>query len=182
MSRRARPPLRLDHFAPARRASPAGWLLLIVALASAAGLATYQRELVEEAQALETFAAAQKVRVAGTRVAASSAATLLRTEEAGRRADQIAHELRLPWTEIFDAVESAVDPTVALLSVEPDPRATAIRVTGEARDKHAMLAYVTRLAGQAPFVRATLESHAEKGAGVHAPVVFTLIASWELPR
>lgn len=181
MKIRTRPPLQLDHFAPARRPSPGGWAVLAVALATVAGLAVYQRGLFEEAQALETFAA-QKVRVAATRSPSAGAAGAQRTEEAARRADQIAHELRLPWTEIFDAVEAAVDPSVALLSVEPDTRATAIRVTGEARDKLAMLEYVLRLGAQPPFIRATLESHADRGTGARSPVLFTLIASWEPPR
>lgn len=182
MSLRIRPPLRLDHFAPARRPAQLGWAVLALAVATVLALAAHHRALLEDVRTLEAFAAAPAPRVAAALTPAAGKADALRAEEGRRRADQIAQELRLPWTEIFDAVEGAIDPSVALLAVEPDPRANAIRVTGEARDKHAMLDYVTRLGAQPPFVRATLESHADKGTGARAPVQFTLVASWEPSR
>jgi hypothetical protein len=167
-------PLRLDHFGPERHTGRAGWILLTAAVLCAAVLAMWQHALVQQLDAAERRAAR------ATPAAAVLPATFdpRRLDDAARRAQAVAAELRLPWAELFDAVEAAADPSVALLAIEPDARRAALRVSGEARDKPAMLAYLTRLGAQPPIARALLESHAERGEGRR--VQFTLIAHWEL--
>lgn len=166
-------PLRLDHFGPERHTGRAGWIVLAAAVLCVVALATWQQTLVQRLDA------AQRRTARATPTVAALPATFdpRRLDEAARRAQAVAAELRLPWAELFDAVEAAADPAVALLAIEPDARRAALRVSGEARDKQAMLAYLARLGAQPPIARAMLESHTERGEGWR--VQFTLVAHWE---
>lgn len=166
--------LELDHFHRDRRC--AGIALLLAALATAIALGMWRQSLLGDLEVLEAQAARSE-RSYALRTAAVDPG---RMEEAARRARHIALELRLPWNDLFDAVEAAADPAVALLSIEPDVSRSALRVSGEARDKQAMLNYVKRLGTRPPVARAMLESHAELREGGPA-VQFTLVAYWE-PR
>lgn len=168
--------LVLDHFASDRRAVRGGWLLFAAGVAIAGVLGGWGNSLRAQRDAIEDQAAL----VTRTAAPARAPATLdpRRLEEAERRARLVAQELSLPWSDLFDAVEAAIDPSVALLAIEPDARRAAVRVTGEARSKQAMLDYMTRLGAQKPIVRVLLESHTDRG-GARAPVQFTVIAHWE---
>jgi len=175
-----RRPLALDHFAPPRRFAAAGLAVLAISLGLAVLLAVWQREMVAEIEALEL----QQSRLA-PRAALAERPPIdpARLDDASRRAQLVQLELRLPWIQLFDAVELAADPkSVALLSIEPDARRSALRITGEARNKKAMLDYMSRLGEQQPMVRAVLESHNQRGYGAYAPVQFTMVAHWEQPR
>ncbi len=163
MMRRA---LHLDHFAPPRRVSLAGIAVLGAALAVAVLLAVWQQHLVGQIELLEL----QQAQLAPRRPAT----------ERPPSAQMVAFELRLPWLQLFDAVESAADPNaIALLSIEPDARRSALRISGEARSKKAMLDYMQRLGEQSPMVRAVLESHQQRSIGGAAPVQFVVMATWE---
>lgn len=171
------PALELDHFGRGTRATFAGWAVLAAALGAAAALGGWQSGLQRDLDALQAQAssAEREYRVR----TATSAVDPRRLEDAHQRARRIALELRLPWNGLFRAVEEAADPSVALLAVEPDVQRSALRVTGEAKDKDAMLRYVRRLGERKPVVRAMLESHVERRASGRAPVQFTLVAFWE---
>jgi len=166
------PALDLDHFARGTRGNGAGWTLLAAALAAAVALGAWQGSLQRALERLEARDP-DRERVHAVRTAAR-AMDPRRLDEAQQRARHIALELRLPWNKLFRAVEDAADPAVALLAVEPDVRRGALRVTGEAKNKDAMLRYVRRLGER---VRAMLESHVERRG--RAPVQFTLVACWE---
>lgn len=177
---RQRRPLCLDHFSQARRVTTSGLATLGVALGVAVLLAVWQREIVDQIDLLEL----QQAQAAPRRSAAERPSIEPgRLDDAARRAQLVALELRLPWMQLFDAVEAAADPAaVALLSIEPDARRSALRISGEARSKTAMLEYMRRLGEQAPMVRAALESHSQRGHGSAAAVQFTLVATWEQPK
>jgi Tfp pilus assembly protein PilN len=177
MKRRA---LALDHFARPRRVTASGLAVFGVALGVAALLAIWQRGIVAEIEVREL----QQVQAAPRRSALDRAPIDPgRLDDAAWRAQLVALELRLPWMQLFDAVESAADPAaIALLSIEPDARRSALRISGEARHKKAMLDYMQRLGEQSPMVRAVLESHSQRAAGAAAPVQFTLMATWEQPK
>ena len=175
-----RRPLALDHFAPPRRLAAAGLVVLAVSLGLAALLAVWQREMVAEIDMLELAQARRAPREAPAERPPIDPARL---DDAARRAQLVRLELRLPWIQLFDAVELAADPkSVALLAIEPDARRSALRITGEARNKTAMLDYMSRLGEQQPMVRAVLESHNQRGYGANSPVQFTLVAHWEQSR
>lgn len=177
MTRRA---LQLDHFAGPHRVSIAGVAVLAASLAVAALLAIWQQKIVDDIALLEMQQSRQAPRMAAAerqQIAPS------RLDDAARRAQLVALELRLPWLQLFDAVEAAADPgAVALLSIEPDARRSALRISGEARNKKAMLDYMQRLGEQAPMVRSVLESHNQRTDSAGAPVQFVLVATWEQAR
>lgn len=173
--------LWLDHFGPAHRRSPSGVIVLSAALLCAAMLALWHQSLVREVELLEL----QQLQSAPRRESATPVAAIdpRRLDDAARQAQLVADELRMPWLRLFDAIESAADPAaVALLSIEPDARRSALRISGEARNKKAMLDYMSRLGEQSPMVRAVLETHSQRTAGSASPVQFTLVAHWEPMR
>lgn len=172
-----RPALDLDHLAAPRRFSGSGAAVLALSLLAAAGLAYWQHDLRLELDALQL-----QQRLASARMPRSTPPAQVdprRLDEALRRAQHVSLEMGLPWTALFDAIETAADPSVALLAIEPDARRAVLRVTAEARHKQAMLDYMARLGAQPPFLRTVLESHAQEARGNAATVRFTLIARWE---
>ena len=53
--------------------------------------------------------------------------------------------LAMPWNGLFGALEAAAGELVALLGVEPDPKAGKVTITGESKDYLAALTYVLNL-------------------------------------
>lgn len=169
--------LALDHFAGPPRLSWYGITLLALAILAAMTLAAWQRQLLGELDVLQTQ---QQLALPGTR--RPSAAAMIeprRRDEALRSAQRVSLDLRLPWNALLDAIEAATDPSVALLTIEPDGRRAAVRISGEARHKQAMLDFMGRLGMTRPFVHTVLESHAQNRTGAKAPVRFTLLAHWK---
>jgi hypothetical protein len=68
-------------------------------------------------------------------------------------------QLNVPWSQIFDAIESASSRDIALLSISPDIKKESIIVTAEARNVGAMLRYSKALASRAEFKAARLIDH-----------------------
>lgn len=83
-----------------------------------------------------------------------------------------------PWQALFTTLESLASDDVALLSLTPDARKHQLRVTAEARDLGAMLAYHRKLEDTPALRDVSLVNHefAEQVQG--RPVRFSLVASW----
>ncbi|WP_018989396.1 PilN domain-containing protein [Aromatoleum toluclasticum] len=83
-----------------------------------------------------------------------------------------------PWQALFATLESLASDDVALLSLTPDARKGQLRITAEARDLGAMLAYHRKLEDTAVLRDVSLVNHefAEQVQG--RPVRFSLVASW----
>lgn len=173
------PPLALDPLARRSQVTLPGVVLALVAFGAVLGLAQWQGRLASDLAALE----AEAELASGSRRAIQAAAIdPSRVGDAARRAGVVAAQLALPWGGLFDAVEASANADVALLALEPDPNRGQLRLTAEARDKDAMLAYIERLQRQPTMARVTLESHtARDGSGYRAPVQFVLIAQWSAP-
>lgn len=108
------------------------------------------------------------------------------TEQAARaqrleaeQANQVLRQLALPWSALFNAVESSGGPGVALLSLEPELHKGVVKISGEAKDFKALLDYVRQLAAQPVFDRVMLQSHQIAQADPQKPVRFTLLAHWK---
>lgn len=69
------------------------------------------------------------------------------------------NQLNVPWSQIFDAIESASSRDIALLSISPDIKKESIIITAEARSVGAMLRYSKALASKAEFKAARLIDH-----------------------
>jgi hypothetical protein len=109
-------------------------------------------------------------------------------EETRRELDdarQILTQLALPWEPLFGAIEAALTPHTALLSIEPDATKGVVRISGEARDYPAVLVLMRRLdkpvAGQGVVLsRVHLLNHDVRDDVPERPVRFTLSARWSL--
>ena len=100
------------------------------------------------------------------------------TGSAVKRANVVARELARRWDNVFLAIETASDPEVALLAIEPDAGNGKVRITAEARNKDAMLRHVTRLQAQQPLQRVLLEHHEVLVQEPGRPVRFIVAGRW----
>lgn len=95
-----------------------------------------------------------------------------------RNANAVLAQLTIPWDALFSEIEAAGDRTIALLSIQPDARTRALRITGEARRFEDVLAYVGRLEQRPGIAHVFLASHELRQGGAQRPVAFALVAQW----
>ncbi len=169
--------LQLDYERSPSRARWAGWLALAVGLGATAICVQTLVDLRRDADALEWRLARLERKSAPVIRGTLKPADSQRLGEQIKYADGIAAKLTLPWDELFRAVEGAEAKDVALLSLEPDSRHRSLRITAEAKDKQAMLAYLASLASGKTLLDVHLIEH-EVQAEAGQPVRFTLLASW----
>lgn len=126
-----------------------------------------------------------KVREASRKNEATLAQLEPRRERTARKAspEEIAaaretvQRLALPWDNLFRALEGAASEQVALLSIEPDPKAGTVLITGDGKDYLATLSYVLNLSQAQTLSRVQLVRH-EARPGDRA-VGFSVSASWK---
>jgi Tfp pilus assembly protein PilN len=92
-------------------------------------------------------------------------------------ARETVQRLSTPWDKLFGALESAASDQVALLSIEPDPKAGTVKISGDSKDYLAVLTYVLNLSraealSGVQLARHELKSDAQKTVG------FSVSASW----
>ncbi|AKU10085.1 hypothetical protein AzCIB_0180 [Azoarcus sp. CIB] len=174
--------LELD-FRRSPRPRAGGWVLFVAGIALVATSMWTSVEIEAEAAALET-----SVRdiVAGLPEALldqhpPGAGTKGRDGRDSGLADMQRVQTRIdnrPWQALFATLESLASDDVALLSLTPDARKHQLRVTAEARDLGAMLAYHRKLEDTPALRDVSLVNHefAEQVQG--RPVRFSLVASW----
>lgn len=172
-----RPPaLDLDFADDNTGASISGVAVLMLGIAAAAFVVAAFHDTATRNTRLESeLARAKKSGRAPALLAAGSKAS----SDAIQRATALANELGRRWDRVFLAIESAGSADVALLAIEPDPRRRLIRVTAEARNRNAMLAYVDRLQSGPVLRRVLLEQHEVRLQDAQRPVRFIVVASWE---
>ena len=92
-------------------------------------------------------------------------------------ARETVQRLSLPWDRLFSALESAATDQVALLSIEPDPKAGTVTISGDSKDYLAALTYVLNLSRADALSKVQLARHEEKkDAG--KSVAFSVSAAW----
>ena len=106
-------------------------------------------------------------------------AAQMRTEVA--QANEVLAQLALPWGGLFDDMEASQGGTVALLAIEPDPKARTVRITGEAKSYAAMLSYVASLQHKRSLTDVYLQNHHVEERIAEHPVRFTVGAAWVMP-
>lgn len=94
-------------------------------------------------------------------------------------AQEVLKHLNLPWEDLFSVLEKAVNEDIALVSLKPDPVRGQVRISGEARNLYAMLAYAERLQDQKYFTDVTMAEHEIVAKGGDKPVHFQLLAKWK---
>lgn len=149
----------------------------VAALLLGAGAMMLAIAVFQDIQARATLVEAQLDR-SGKRASDAGAGNARQFGDAVKRANAVARDLSRPWDSVFVAIESAVAGDVALLAIEPDAGKGVVRVTAEARDKDAMLRYVTRLQAQQPLRRVQLERHEVLVLEPERPVRFVVAGGW----
>lgn len=95
-----------------------------------------------------------------------------------RFANRVIDQLETPWDALFGAVEGADSDQAILLSVEPDTERREVRLTAEAKDLTAMLAYLDQVR-QSPVLKdAYLANHQINQEDPQRPVRFIIEARW----
>lgn len=171
--------LTLDY---QRSAQPgwAGWLMLGIGAAAAAGAVFYYAALSRdlagwEARISETARQTQ-------RGSAATGAAPRKPEETGRelkRANEVLQKLSVPWEALFAALERTRGDSIALLSVEPDARKGLVRISAEAKTAQDMLDYLRRLGKEPAFSRVSLVNHQIQQQDPERPLRFSLAVNWE---
>ena len=90
--------------------------------------------------------------------------------------------LGMPWERLFAALESAASDQVALLGIEPDPKAGTVVISGDSKDYLATLSYVLNLSRAEALSRVQLVRHEVKADDPQAPVSFAVSAGWSEAR
>ncbi len=109
-------------------------------------------------------------------------ASAARPETAVQQAEMMAArhamaELALPWEALFRALERSRSEDVQLLSVDPDAKRHRVRLSAEATEADAMLAYIRQL-DQQPMLRKVLLLQHERGDASEGKLRFTIEAEW----
>jgi Tfp pilus assembly protein PilN len=95
-----------------------------------------------------------------------------------RAVRRVARNLKTPWSDVLEALESAPNESVALLSVEPSAAKRSLRITAEARNAQDMLEYVGALQRDARLSGVVLASHELQAKAPGTPVRFQVQAAW----
>jgi Tfp pilus assembly protein PilN len=161
--------LQID-FRRQRRSSPwAGRVLLALALlfAGDAGVSYLQlRHAIAENSA--RLQAGGKARAPAQKVAPEEIALARETVQ----------RIGMPWSNLFGALEDAASTDVALLGIEPDPKAGTVLITGDSKDYLAALTYVLNLSRAESLSKVQLVRHEMKQNDPQKPVAFAVSASW----
>jgi Tfp pilus assembly protein PilN len=173
------PPLRLEFAPRARPRSRLGWAMLgcavavlLVELSMLGSALSERRRLVLSLAQLDGHQR-EAARPAG-RAAKPDPAYLAKVKST----QQVSKHLNAPWVDLLDAIESAPQQSVALLAAEPSTAKQSFRLTAEARDLDAMLAYVAALQKDPRLVSVVLVSHQVQVQTPGRPIRFQVQAGW----
>ena len=86
--------------------------------------------------------------------------------------------LATPWDKLFSALESAASDQVALLSIQPDPKAGTVTINGDSKDYLAALTYVLNLSRAESLSHVQLARHEVKQNDPQKTVGFSVSAAW----
>ncbi len=167
--------LHLNFRPRAPRWSPLGVALLILGL----GMSAYA---LSEARAVQAQIALVQAKVDSAQQGIkpkplpSVDSETLQTEV--RAANEVLQQLALPWNTLFTALESTGDKQIALLSIQPDAGKRIVRISGEAKDFDALLAYMARIEQSKILRQVYLNSHEIRVQDAEKPVRFALTATW----
>jgi Tfp pilus assembly protein PilN len=171
-------PLSLDYRRQRRAASRLDRALLIGALALTTYSGVLYLDLAGATAALEETQAAERASTHGTRERRLSPGDAQQLKNEVQQANAVLAQLALPWDALFADLDASQHERVALLLIEPDSEKRVVKVTGEARDFAAMLAYVNYLQDRPSLSGVYLQNHHMEQQSAEHPVRFSLLASW----
>ena len=176
-------PLLLDYQRPVRRFGLAGLLLLVAGTAAIGVTFADYRDTYRELSGLQ--AQADLINVRPTR---KSFDRMIRPDDPRRagdeakQIDQVLRQLETPWSELFDAIESASGREIALLALQPDTQQRLLRIVAESRSQQDMLDYVKRLGASAALSHVHLVNHQIQIQDPSRPLRFTVQAAFVVQR
>jgi hypothetical protein len=172
-------PLGLDFAARRGIAGAGGWLLLAAGVSVALAASLDWQDLREDTARWEDKAAQQAhaARRAGQGSAVAGGGELRPEVEA---AAKVVSRLAIPWGELYRCLEENVDQNVSLLTVLPNPEKGELRLSGEARDFAALRGYLERLGESGVLTDVRLLNHEVRESDAQKPVVFSLVAAWQV--
>jgi hypothetical protein len=171
------PALRLDFAHRDGTAASAGVGLLACGVFAAVLVLGYQHSLAEQVRATEQRLDDLRGQRQRGPSRSSSAPVELDVVEV-ERANRIVDEIAVPWERLFNGLERAAHPKVALLAVQPEVKQRRVSVSGEARDFVAIVEYLERLVRDGQFRDVYLTDHALKKDHPERPVAFTVSMEW----
>jgi len=174
--------LDLDFRRINRRASWAGIALLVAALA---GAVVSGDQYLQQAEQLVAAQASLRDSTAATRKKPVAAIASIDSQTLAaelKHANEIVHQLTLPWGELFASAESAGTPDVALLSIESDTDNRRVKISGEAKNLESILAYLRYLETRPVLVGVYLQSHELQKQDAEQPVRFVVSADWKVRK
>lgn len=170
-------PLSLD-FVQALRPSAAGWVLLLLGgLLLLASLLLWQW-LAGERQQLAAQLHQERPQASAAAGPARSASVA--QDAALLEMQRVSVQLRRPWEQLFASLEALPREDIAWLSLTPDARKGLLRISAEARDLEAMLAFHRRLEQSPGLSDVSLLNHQVLADHPGRPVLFNLQARWEV--
>jgi len=104
------------------------------------------------------------------------------TQQEIKQVNAVLQQLDLPWEQLFDALEMADSPDIALLSLQPDVSGQTVRLTGEARHLAAVVQYVQALELEPALKHAHLVSYKTRQDHPYHSVIFSMSATWQEPQ
>lgn len=174
--------VHLDFRTERRAAVWPGVALMAAALVALGAIGFQYHRVVSEVAAVEADvqAHAAVARKKPLAVRASKDPQLVALEV--KRAGEIAYELRQPWGELFQSIESSSVPEVALLGIESDSGRRRVKISAEGKDLDAVVAYLRFLEGLPTLSGVYLESHSVQQQDPQHPVRFVVAANWAVGR
>jgi Tfp pilus assembly protein PilN len=173
------PAIGLDFIRPSGRASRLGPILLLVGALVAMGVAEMHRHASSELRTRqERVDELERMSRRNLPAIEGKQSDTPEMREQIKRANAVLAQMNVPWDELFAAVESAQDGSVAVLSVQPDARDQVIALTGAAHNLDAVLGYMKRLESTQRLMDVVLASHELKVKEPGQPVEFALTAHW----
>lgn len=172
-------PLHLDFGRPSRLPSLWGSVMLGIGFLAGSAVVLDYLTVVDDLKSLQHRRESLERRSGRQPSGVPSVTESVAPALAIRQVADVARELQRPWDLLLQDMEGAVDDSVALLSVEPDPARQQLRIIGEARQVGDALAFVRRLEGAASLQRPTLASNQSRQSGGTPVVVFTIQAGWK---
>jgi hypothetical protein len=97
---------------------------------------------------------------------------------AEKQSEAILRELTVPWQDLFSIVEDYPDHDVALIGIDQNPAQSQIRITAEAKNLDAMVAYLKYLQTSVLLREAVLNDHLIENNVAGKPVRFQITAVW----
>jgi Tfp pilus assembly protein PilN len=172
------PHLPIDFSRSRAKPAPTGMILLIAA--SAMLLASGERlwrayENNDRAQVEMDTARHQSLAQKNKVIAPVTPAVKL----AEKQGETILRELTVPWQDLLAIVEDYRDHDVALIGIDQNPAQSQIRITAEAKDFDAMIAYLKYLQRSVLLREAVLNSHLVETNVAGTPVRFQVTAIWK---